>query len=175
MAGGTSWSPNTSASEEAAMRKAPRARPSSHWIATQRLIALVMVIQQLAPPSALAGTLYKTGRWYGAGDIGVQGTHVTLLREPQTNFAKVFLLGESGSGQKLKVWRFSAASNAARLPSISSTDSSSLLYFIPHPNDRKVDLFCGGHSTLADGRMLLIGGAWSPVRPCQEAYAFDPR
>jgi hypothetical protein len=135
-----------------------------------------MVIAQLVPPpSVLAGTLYKTGRWYDAGDIGVQGTHVTLLREPQTNLAKVFLMGESGTGQKLKLWRFAAAANAARLPSISFTDSTSLLYFIPHPNDRKVDLFCGGHSTLADGRMLWLGGAWSTTRPCQQAYAFDPR
>ena len=105
----------------------------------------------------------------------MQGTHVTLLREPQTNLAKVFLLGESGAGQKLRVWRFVPTWNAARLPNVASTDSNSLIYPVPHPNNRKVDLFCGGHSTLADGRMLYIGGMWAPSRPCQEAYAFDPR
>ena len=121
------------------MRNTPRARrPSPRWVATRNVIATVIImLLQLLPPSH-AGTLYKTGRWDTTGSIGVQGTHVTLLREPQTNFAKVFLFGESGSGQKMKVWRFNPDSNVVRLPSITSTDSSSLLYFVPHPNDRRV-------------------------------------
>lgn len=158
------------------MQNAPRSRrPSERWVATTILIAFTVVVQQLTPPLTLAGTLSKTGRWQATGSIGVQGAHVTLLREPQSNFAKVFLFGESGSGQKMKVWRFNPAASSVRLPDIASTDSSSLLYFVRHPNERKVDLFCSGNSTLTDGRMLLIGGSWSPSRPCQQAYAFDPR
>ncbi len=117
----------------------------------------------------------KRGRWYSSGDIGVQGAHVTLLREPQTNFAKVFMFGGTGSTQFMKVWRFNPLANTAWVPSSASTDNNNLIYPVPHPNGKLVDLFCGGHSTLPDGRLLYIGGAWAPSDPCQMSWTFDPR
>jgi len=60
-------------------------------------MALVMLLTQLAPPGSRAASLSTTGRWSSTGDLGVVGTHAVLLREPQSNAAKVFLFGSSAA------------------------------------------------------------------------------
>lgn len=53
-------------------------------------------------------------------------------------------------------------------------------FFVPNtlfaPNGRPFDLFCCGHSALADGRLLCAGGTghYNPFTGRNEAAAFDP-
>lgn len=90
----------------------------------RRILAIAMIMQQLTPPlTASAATLSQTGRWTSAtprGSLGFSGTHVALLREPQTNAAKVFLFGESGSPQTMKFWRFFASAGGYAPPDSAS-------------------------------------------------------
>ena len=154
---------------------APRIQRPSALAANANAFVWIILVCQLIPPPLEAGTLAKRGRWWASGDLGVQGTHVTLLREPQTNFAKVFLFGGAGSAQVMKVWRFNPLAGTAWVPSVSSSDANNKIYPVAHPNNKLVDLFCGGHSTLQDGRLLVLGGQWAPTDPCQMAWSFDPR
>lgn len=97
-----------------------------------------------------------------------------LLREPQSNAAKVFLFGESGTNQTMKAWRFFADEDSVRLPALTMVDSSSILLPVQHPDDLGNDLFCNGHSILPDGRMVFVGGTYTPRDPCEMVYTFDP-
>jgi galactose oxidase-like protein len=158
------------------MRHASHARRLSQpWTGFKKVLAIAMIFQQLTLPSgAFAATKSQTGQWSTSTDIGVVGTHVVLMREPQTNAAKVFLFGESGYAQTMKGWRFFAADTVSRVPSTSFSDSSSVLVTIPHPIGLTTDLFCSGHTVLPDGRMLLLGGSWVPPTPCGQVYTFNP-
>ncbi len=102
------------------------------------------------------------------------GTHVVLLREPESNAAKVFLFGESGTNQNMKLWRFFASADSARLPDTLNGLPASQLRYVPHPDALANDLFCNGHSILPDGRMLFIGGNYQPQNACETVYTFDP-
>jgi hypothetical protein len=134
-----------------------------------------MILQQLTfVPGVWATDLNQTGQWSSSGDLDVVGTHVVLMREPQTNAAKLFLFGESGQAQTMKGWRFFASQDTARVPHTGFGDSSNVLFTIPHPNGLLTDLFCSGHTVLPDGRMLLLGGAWTPPTPCGQVYVFNP-
>ena len=140
----------------------------------RRILAITMIVQQLTPPlGAFAATKSQTGSWSTSARIDVAGTHVVLLREPQTNAAKVFMFGESGYAQKMRLWRF-FANSTLRLPDTSSTDSVSVFATLPHPVALNEDLFCSGHTVLPDGRMLLMGGSWTPPSPCGQVFALDP-
>jgi hypothetical protein len=139
------------------------------WTGVRKALAIAMMIQQLTPPlGALAAPLSQTGRWTPVGSLGFSGTHVALLREPQSNAAKVFLFGESGSPQTMKFWRFFGLDHPLALP------DSNVLVSITHPNETVEDLFCSGHATLPDGKLLLMGGGWVPSAPCRDVYTFDP-
>lgn len=159
------------------MRDTPRARCcSSPGTGVRKVLALAMMLQQLTPLGASATTTFsQTGRWIASGDLGCIGTHVVLMREPRTNAAKVFLFGESGYSQTMKGWRFFAADTTRRVPSTTFVDSSTgALFTIPHPNALLTDLFCSGHTVLPDGRMLLLGGGWTPPAPCGQVYTINP-
>lgn len=151
-----------------------RRSPHTPSQTARKLMALVMLLTQLAPPGSLAASLSTTGRWSSTGDLGVVGTHAVLLREPQSNAAKVFLFGESGTNQRMKLWRFFADDDTVRLPTTSFVDSVSVLATVQHPDTLVNDLFCNGHSVLPDGRMLFIGGNYQPRNACETVYTFDP-
>lgn len=104
--------------------------------------------------------------------LGFSATHVVLLREPVTNMAKLFMFGESGSSQTMKFWRFEPGDTNLVTPLTNSAISR--LDTLSHPNTKRVDLFCTGHATLADGRMVLIGGSWLPTGTCEDSYTLDP-
>ena len=116
----------------------------------RRLMALVLLLGQIAPAGSHSAPLSRTGRWSSSGDLGVIGTHVVLLREPQTNAAKLFLFGESGSNQSMAVWRFFAADTTPRVPDTLFVDSTSVLIPVEHPDTLVNDLFCNGHSILPE-------------------------
>lgn len=82
------------------------------------------------------------------------------------------MFGESGAPQTMKFWRFLPGDTNLITPVTASALSS--LISLPHPNNLETDLFCSGHATLADGRMVLVGGAWIPLSPCREVYTLAP-
>ncbi len=82
------------------------------------------------------------------------------------------MFGESGAPQTMKFWRLVPGDTNLITPSTASALST--LITLPHPNNLATDLFCSGHATLADGRMVLVGGAWIPLSPCREVYTLDP-
>lgn len=156
------------------MRATPHAR-RSQWDEIKKLVAILMVTQQLTTPLAShAAPLSQTGRWTPTPTLTFSATHTAVLREPGTNATKVFLFGESGTNQRMKLWRFFPSETSVRLPT--DNNAFSTLDSLPHPAGTSAasDLFCSGHSTLADGRMMLIGGAWTPISPCREVYTLDP-
>ncbi len=87
---------------------------------------------------------------------------------PGTDTTSVFLFGESGTPQTMKFWRFAPGDTNLRWPSLANTRD------LPHPNQKKSDLFCSGHATLPDGKLLLVGGTWLPEPICQHVYSLDP-
>ena len=135
---------------------------------------LVLIAALALPPTSNATPpLSQTGQWLASDSLGVIGTHVTVMRDSTTNRAFIFLFGGSGYAQRMKVWKFTPEDAVVHLPAITSTDSLSVLLPVRHPNDLAADLFCGSHTTLADGRMLLSGGMWAPPGPCEQVYAFN--
>jgi galactose oxidase-like protein len=142
-------------------------RPSLPWTGFKKVLAIVMMLQ-LTPLGASGAPRSQTGYWISAGNLGFSGTHVAVLREPQSNAAKVFLFGETGSPQTMRFWRFFASDNLAQAPAPAG------LEIIPHPNSTAEDLFCSGHATLPDGKMLLMGGSYIPAEPCREVYTLNP-
>ena len=121
---------------------------------------------------AYAAPLNQTGRWVASPSLGFSSTHTVVLREPGTDATKVFMFGESGTNQTMRFWRFFPGDTNLITPTTASARSS--LLALPHPNNLKTDLFCTGHATLPDGRMLMVGGAWIPRSPCREVYTLDP-
>ena len=155
------------------MRKLARARRrSTPWDGIRKVFAIAMIAQQLTPMAPLAAPLSQTGRWVGTGSLGFSATHVVLLRVPVTDTAKVFMFGESGSSQMMKFWRLAPGDTNLVRPDIPS--SRSQLIDLPHPNTKRADLFCSGHATLRDGRMVLVGGSWEPSAVCEDSYVLDP-
>ena len=133
-----------------------------------RIVFLATMISLLTPRPGSTAPLSQTGRWWASDNWGFSGTHVAVQRKPGTDSATVFLFGESGTNQTMKYWRFRPANTVAQVPNLSQ------LTAIPHPNDHVTDLFCSGHATLADGKLLLLGGGWIPSEPCEDVYSFDP-
>ncbi|HXS81831.1 MAG TPA: galactose oxidase-like domain-containing protein [Methylomirabilota bacterium] len=129
------------------------------------------VITSLAAP-ANAAPLNQTGRWVASPSLGFSSTHTVVLREPDTDATKVFMFGESGTSQTMRFWRFFPGDTNLITPTTVSPRSSFIA--LPHPNNLQTDLFCTGHATLPDGRMLMVGGGWIPLSPCREVYTLDP-
>ena len=121
---------------------------------------------------ASAAPLNQTGRWVASPSLGFSSTHTVVLREPGTDATKVFMFGESGSNQTMRFWRFFPGDTNLITPTTVSPRSSFIA--LPHPNELQTDLFCTGHATLPDGRMLMVGGGWIPLSPCREVYTLDP-
>src|SRR5689334_15735931 len=94
------------------------------------------------------------------------------MREPQSNAAKVFFFGETGFKQHMRLWRWFAADTIAKLPTPGNADSQFIA--IQHPAGLTTDLFCNGHSTLPDGKMIILGGSWTPLEPCEAVWTFNP-
>ena len=139
----------------------------------KKVFAIAMITQQLTPPLTAQAALNNTGRWVATPSLGFSATHVVLLREPVTNRAKLFMFGESGSNQTMKFWTFTP-DDATLVTPLTANPLISRLDTIPHPNSRRADLFCSGHATLPDGRMVLIGGGWIPTAMCEDSYTLDP-
>lgn len=139
------------------------------FIALATLIAVTLASTDLRAQSQ-ASPFSGKGRWLDAGHQGVVGTHVAVMRDPDDDSTKVFLFGGSGTAQVMKLFGFQAGASAV-LPSTTN------MIPVPHPagDVAALDLFCGGHVILPDGRMLFAGGeAWSPMG-LERAFRFDPR
>ena len=97
------------------------------------------------PPTGLAAT----GRWsiYQA-DLPNRTIHSTLLRD-----GRVLLI--AGSGNSVEDF------NAGRLKTSVWNPTTGTFTDVPTP----VDMFCAGHVTLADGRVLIQGGTKNFPRP----------
>lgn len=143
-------------------------RLSTPWTGIRRALALAMIAQQLIYPLGASGALNKSGQWGTPAELRFSGTHVAVMRKPGTDSSTVFLFGESGKPQTMKFWRFLPQNDA---PPAADT---LLMFDLPHPNDKRSDLFCSGHATLPDGKLLLVGGAWTPDTVCQNVYSLDP-
>ena len=76
------------------------------------------------------------------------------------------------ANQTMRFWRFFPGDTNLVTPTTGGARSQ--LIALPHPNDLQTDLFCTGHATLPDGRMLMVGGGWIPLSPCREVYTLDP-
>src|SRR6266511_3258609 len=140
--------------------------------AVWRWAVVALLALPLAPPPALSQRFDQSGRWVATPSLGFSSTHTVVLREPRTDATKVFMFGEAGSNQTMKLWRFLPGDTNLVTPTTDGPRSS--LIRLPHPNNLQSDLFCSGHATLPDGRMLLVGGAWVPLSPCREVYTLDP-
>lgn len=138
-----------------------------------RALLLALVFTQALVPSALASplTFQKGGRWFSK-DIGVPGTHLVLLRDGQDDSSKVFLFGGSGTKQLMKLWTFMPSDSLSIADTASATRNTTV---VPHPVAGRLDLFCGGHATMPDGRMLYIGGEWFSPVGLESTFVFDPR
>ena len=138
------------------------------------LACLAFTVAVLAGHTTRAGAapLNQTGRWVASPSLGFSSTHTVVLREPGTDATKVFMFGESGTNQTMRFWRFFPGDTNLITPTTVSPRSS--LIALPHPNELQTDLFCTGHATLPDGRMLMVGGGWIPLSPCREVYTLDP-
>lgn len=157
------------------MRVRSRSQAVRHtWVSVKKTLAIAMILQQFSPPlgRATPPPLNQTGRWVATSSLGFSGTHVALLRVPGSDTAKVFLFGEAGGAQTMKFWRFIPGDTNLITPLTSSSRSS--LLGLPHPNNKEADLFCSGHATLPDGRMVLVGGSWLPTETCEDTYTLDP-
>lgn len=142
-------------------------RWSRPWNGIRKLIAIAMIAQQITALPVSAG-LNVSGRWVSSPDLGFSGTHVAVLRKPGTDTTTVFMFGESGAPQMMKFWRFAPGDTNLRWPTLANTLN------LPHPNNLESDLFCSGHATLPDGKLLLVGGTWQPEPVCQHVYSLDP-
>jgi len=117
-----------------------------------------------APPPG--GGLAATGRWTVAGhDMPIRAMHATLLRT-----GKVLLI--AGSGNDLDQFK-AGTFRASVWDPIAGTFNT-----IPVPKD----MFCSGHVTLPDGRVLIQGGTKSyptivggaDYGGLKDSWIFDP-
>jgi hypothetical protein len=117
-------------------------------------VALLVAAPRIAP--AKAANPGEVGRWSAPFTIGTIGTHATLLR---TGEALFFIYPLAGPNSGVRVWNpETGALVAPRVPT--------------HRN-----LFCAGHSVLADGRVLITGGTEEGHRifaGTPETTFFDP-
>jgi len=114
------------------------------------------------PPTGLAGT----GRWttYEA-ELPNRAVHSTLLRD-----GRVLLIAGSGNSEE----QF----NAGQLKTSVWDPTRATFTDVPTP----VDMFCAGHVTLADGRVLIQGGTKNYPNQggvpnyggLKNSYIFDP-
>lgn len=116
-------------------------------------------VTELGSPTIVA--LNTTGYWRGPYNIPAFAVHTALVYNRTTRKAKV-LMFSGGAEQQLprESWLWNPETNELTSQTF-------------HPDD----LFCAHHSFLADGRLLVIGGAIYEAphgRGIKATYTFDP-
>ena len=115
----------------------------------------------LAPLSECWAGLDATGRWSQAKDLGNQGIHLALLRGDDDGDPHSYILfwqilhatADTLQGGLL-AWNPMNPDSSLCDP---STDTHNVTW-LGFANQPPMDLFCGAHSALADGRLLVAGG-----------------
>src|SRR5262245_40366486 len=140
------------------MRQTTPARPL-HVRALLHLVAMFVLFALLSTcDSAIAqSTRGQLGEWSSPVETGVIAIHMALLRGPQDSSRVLYW----SKGTTAELWR--CANNA----SFSVADAVA----VPCASD----IFCSGHSTLADGRLLVAGGSHTTSTGIDDSNIFDPQ
>jgi hypothetical protein len=110
-----------------------------------------LIVGSLVLASPAAADPSEVGQWSPLVNWPISATHAHLLPS-----GKVFFFGEFEEG--------------AQAPRIWDPVTDTLTALPPPPHN----IFCTGHSYLADGRMLLTGGHVSPHEGLPHTVIFDP-
>src|SRR5262245_5951342 len=110
-------------------------RPSQNLLVTLALGAAWLLHAGLAEAQ-----FHTQGWWRGPYSLGVQGTHLVVLRDPTTDKTRVLMIGET-SGLRERSWSFVAGDNVS-VPVLSGPGANVIT--LPYPG---VSLFCSGHCT----------------------------
>jgi len=136
---------------------APTRRPRSNtW---RRFVAMFVLpaLFSAAGPATAQSTRGQVGEWSSPVESGVIAIHMALLRGPQDSTRVIYW----SKGTTTKLWRYThdAAFNVANVVAVPCAS----------------DIFCSGHSTLADGRLLVAGGSHTTSTGIDDSNIFDPQ
>ena len=138
---------------------------------TRTLLLCSTLVAGVALPAAAQNSV--TGRWLGSVGWGDSSSstnprqnavHMSLLRGPRDS--TFVLWWASGASAQLYTWN----------PK-DYADPSNLHFTHIHVPDTLTQIFCAGHHTLADGRLLVVGGMDGPKLSdlgTDHADIFDP-
>ena len=129
-------------------------------------LAFLLIALASFPPPAASQTVHPfklRGRWTTIpsaawGGAAGKGTHLALVRGRADTSWVLHYDGHDGNDARL--WLSKPLLDAELDVDVSPTDSSRI--------------FCGGHSALADGRLLVVGGQMVNHTGVHYAYLFDP-
>jgi hypothetical protein len=126
----------------------------------------------LAAPmtSRAQSPVHTHGQWSDKVDIQVQGTHVAVARDSTSDSTRVLLFGGQGPNLKFGQWVMSPG-NGLQTPVVSGGDKSFHAMPSTYPF---ADIFCSGHSSTADGRLLITSGEYTPGVGIEKTYLWDP-
>jgi hypothetical protein len=137
----------------------------------QFLAALAFATTGFLQASGADAQFHTKGRWIGPDTLGLEGTHLMVMRDVADDTTKVLLLGGAiiATGQKL--WSFRASDSVSR-PVLSGAGANLIGL---GPPEVGANLFCSGHATLGDGRGIIIGGEQIGQYGTELAFVVDPR
>lgn len=124
-----------------------------------RFVAMFVLPALLAAagPALAESTRGQVGEWSSPVESGVIAIHMALLRGPQDSSRVIYW----SKGATTKLWRYAHDANFSVADVIAVPCAS--------------DLFCSGHSTLADGRLLVAGGSHTTSTGIDDSNIFDPQ
>ena len=125
--------------------------------------AFQFVLLNLLPQSIIAADLSAIGRWNSPVDWKSTAIHMALLRG---NNDSTFVAYWGEPGDTVRLWRYRPWEDLSG--SVVSTRITS------HPAGGD-NIFCAGHSTLGDGRLLVGGGHYAFNVGLEHANILDAR
>jgi hypothetical protein len=131
----------------------PRVRTRHRFVAMFVLPALLSA----AGPATAQSTRGQVGEWSSPVEAGVIAIHMALVRGPQDSSRVIYW----SKGTTAKLWRYAHDAGFSVADVVAVPCAS--------------DIFCSGHSTLADGRLLVGGGSHTTSTGIDDSNIFDPQ
>ena len=118
---------------------------------------LLPVLLSAAGPAGAESTRGQVGEWSSPVETGVIAIHMALLRGPQDSSRVIYW----SKGTTASLWRYANDAGFSVADVVAVPCAS--------------NIFCCGHSTLADGRLLVANGSHTTSTGIDDSNIFDPQ
>jgi hypothetical protein len=131
---------------------------------------VVVALMAASPLSARAQSPQVHGVWSDTTVIGLNGSNVAVLRDPDTDTTRVLLFGGSGPNLKLAQWAWWPGYLQQRPVPGGGTPT----LFTIKSTYPITDIFCSGMASTSQGKLIITGGQHAPGVGTHTTYIWDP-